>query len=314
MIWPSCDRSSRTGASCDYECRLLMPDGAVKYIHVVQALREQSARTEIVGTVIDVTQRKRTEEAFQQAQMELAHVNRVTTMGELTASLAHEVNQPLGAAVTNAGSCLSWLAGDPPNLEEAREAAGNMIKDGMLAAEIINRIRLLFKKNMPRPELVDLNEIIRETVFLLRAETVRNHVSLQIDPEADLPKVMGDRVQLQQVMMNLIMNGVDAMRSVDRMRELAIRSRREESGKVVVTVADRGTGLPLVQADQIFKAFFTTKPDGTGMGLSISRSIIESHGGRLWATDNSSQGASFHFSLPATVQGTSLTQVAVCAG
>jgi PAS domain S-box-containing protein len=291
--------------SGEQEYRLLMPDGSVKHIHVVKALRDQFGRTEIVGTVIDVTQRKRAEEALQQAQMELVHVNRVTTMGELTASLAHEVNQPLGAAVTNAESCLSWLARDPPNLDEARAAASSIVKDGMFAAEIINRIRLLFKKGMLQTQVVDVNEIIRETVVILRGEATRHVISVQTEPGADLPQVIGDRVQLQQVMMNLIINGIDAMKDVDGMHELVIKSTRAEGEKVMVTVSDSGVGLPPVRVDEIFKAFFTTKPDGTGMGLSISRSIVEAHGGRLWATDNCPHGASFHFILPGAVKAPS---------
>jgi C4-dicarboxylate-specific signal transduction histidine kinase len=240
-------------------------------------------------------------EALQQAHADLAHISRVTTMGELTASLAHEVNQPIAAAVTNANACLRWLAGDIPNLEEARGAARRIVRDGTRAAEIISRIRLLFKKGAPRREMVDVNEVIREMIVLLGSEATRYSISVQTDFAADLPQVMGDRVQLQQVMMNLIMNSIDAMKDVDGMRELAIESRRAENEHLMVSVSDTGVGLPPQHEDQIFDAFFTTKPQGTGMGLSISRSIVESHGGRLWAADNSSHGASFSFTLPAKV-------------
>jgi C4-dicarboxylate-specific signal transduction histidine kinase len=243
-------------------------------------------------------ERKRAEEASRQAQADLAHVSRVTTMGELTASLAHEVNQPIGAAVTNANTCIRWLARDTPNVEEARAAAMRSAKDGMRAAEIVSRIRLLFKKGTPQREFVDINEVIREMIVLLRGEATRHNISVRTELAAELPPVLGDRVQLQQVLMNLMLNGMDAMKDVDGTRELAIKSQQAENEQVVVTVSDTGVGLPAQQADQIFKAFFTTKSHGTGMGLSISRSIVESHGGRLWAADNSPRGASFHFALP----------------
>jgi C4-dicarboxylate-specific signal transduction histidine kinase len=243
-------------------------------------------------------ERKHAEESLREAQAELARVSRVTTMGELTASLAHEVNQPIAAAVTNANTCLRWLARDHPDLEEARAAAMRIVKDGTRAAEIIKRIRLLFKKSTAERELVDVNEVIREMVVLLRGEAARCNISVWTELAADVPQVMGDRVQLQQVMMNLIVNSIDAMKDVDGARELAIKSKRAENEEVLVSVSDTGVGLPMQQADQIFKAFFTTKPYGTGMGLSISRSIVQSHGGRLWTDNNSSRGASFRFTLP----------------
>jgi C4-dicarboxylate-specific signal transduction histidine kinase len=242
--------------------------------------------------------RKRTEEALNQAHSDLARANRVTTMGELTASLAHEVNQPIAAAVTDANTCLRWLKRDHPDLEEAREAASRVVKDATRAAEIVSRLRLLFKKGAPPRELVDINEVIREMIVLLRNQATRFTISIRADLASDLPQVKGDRVQLQQVMMNLIMNSIDAMKDVNGTRELAIKSHRTENEQLTVSVSDTGVGLPPQQADQIFSAFFTTKLHGTGMGLRISRSIVESHGGRLWAADNSSGGASFHFTLP----------------
>jgi len=247
-------------------------------------------------------ERKRAEEASRQAQADLAHVSRVTTMVELTASLAHEVNQPIGAAVTNANTCIRWLARDTPNVEEARAAAMRSAKDGMRAAEIISRIRLLFKKGTPQREVVDVNEVVREMIVLLRGEATRYNISVRTELAAELPPVLGDRVQLQQVLMNLMLNGMDAMKDVDGPRELAIKSQQAENEEVVVSVTDSGVGLPAQQTDQIFKAFFTTKSHGTGMGLSISRSIVESHGGRLWAADNSPRGTSFHFALPTKVE------------
>jgi len=247
-------------------------------------------------------ERESAEEALHQAHTDLAHVNRVTTMGELTASLAHEVNQPISAAVTNANTCLRWLTRDHPDVEEARAAAMRIVNDGRRAAEIINRVRLLFKKGTQEHELVDVNEIIREISVLLHGEATRHFVLVRTDLAADLPQVMGDRVQLQQVLMNLIMNSIDAMKDVDGTRELTIKSQRAENEHLLITVSDTGVGLPPQQADQIFNAFFTTKLHGTGMGLRISRSIVESHGGRLWADGNSPRGASFHFTLPTKLE------------
>src|SRR5467141_3894560 len=254
------------------------------------------------ASIASVSEQKRAEEALRQAQADLARVNRVTTMAELTASLAHEVNQPISAAVTNAHACLRWLTGDTPNLEEARAAAMGIVKDGTRAAEIISRIRLLFKKGTPQRELLDVNEVVREMIVLLRSEVARRSISVRTELAADLPQVMGDRVQLQQVIMNLISNSIDAMNDVDGTRELAIKSRRAENEQLMVSVSDTGVGLPPQQANQIFDAFFTTKVHGTGLGLSISRSIVASHNGRLWATDNSPRGASFHLILPTRVE------------
>jgi PAS domain S-box-containing protein len=252
----------------------------------------------ILETNNDVTERKRAAETLRQAQADLAYIARVTTMGELTASLAHEVNQPIAAAVTNANTCLRWLTRDQPDVEEARAAAMRIVKDGTRAGEIISRIRLLFKKGTSERELVDVNEVIQEMIVLLRSEAMRYSISIRTELAADLPQVMGDRVQLQQVMMNLTVNSIDAMKDVDGTRELAIRSQRAENKQVLVSVSDTGVGLPRQPVEQIFSAFFTTKPHGTGMGLRISRSIIESHCGRLWAADNSPRGASFCFTLP----------------
>ena len=252
--------------------------------------------------IASLSEQKRVEEALRQARADLAHVNRVTTMGALTASLAHEVNQPIAAAVTNAHACLNWLAGDTPNLEAARASAMSIVEDGTRAAEIISRTRLLFKKETPQRELVDVNDVIREMIVLLSSEIARYSIPVRTELAARLPQLMGDRVQLQQVMMNLITNSVDAMKDVDGARELAIKSQRAENGQLTVCVSDTGVGLPPQQADQIFYAFFTTKLHGTGMGLSISRSIVEAHHGRLWASDNSPRGASFHVILPTAAE------------
>jgi len=247
-------------------------------------------------------ERKHAEEARREAQAELARVSRVTTMGELTASLAHEVNQPIAAAVTNANTCLRWLTRDHPDVEEAREAASRIVKDATRAAGIISRVRLLFKKSTPQRELVDVNEAIREMMVLLRSEATRYNITVRMELAADLPRIMGDRVQLQQVLMNLIVNSIDATKEVDGARELAVKSQRTEKEEVLVSVSDTGVGLPPEQTEQIFNAFFTTKPHGTGMGLRISRSIVESHGGRLWSADNSPRGANFCFTLPTKIE------------
>ena len=247
-------------------------------------------------------ERQQAQEALHQAQADLAHVSRVTMMGELTASLAHEVNQPIAAAVTNANTCARWLAGDTPNIQEAREAAMRSAKDGARAADIISRIRLLFEKGTLEREMVDLNEVIREIVILLQSETTRYSISVRTELGTELPDLMGDRVQLQQVFMNLVLNGIDAMKDMDDKRELLIKSERWENEQVLVSVRDTGSGLPTQHADQIFDAFFTTKLHGTGMGLSISRSIVESHGGRLWADGNSQRGATFYIALPTRVE------------
>ena len=293
----------------DFEAnfRIVHPDGTTKYVYGTghPVFNESGDLVELVGTVMDITERKRAEqerERLRQAQADLARVNRVTTMGELTASLAHEVNQPIGAAVTNASTCVRWLAGDTPNLEEARAAAMRVVTDGKRAAEIISRVRQLFKKGTPERELVDVNEIVREMIVLLQGEAARQNIVVTMDLAGDLPQLMADRVQLQQVMMNLIMNSIDAIKNVDGARELAINSRLLENEDILVSVSDTGVGLPPRQADQIFNAFFTTKLHGTGMGLRISGTIIESHGGRLWAENNSPRGASFHFTLPTKIE------------
>ena len=247
-------------------------------------------------------ERKQAEEALRQAQAELAHVNRVTAMGELTASLAHEVNQPIAAAVTDANTCLRWLTRDHPDVEEARAAATRVAKDATRAAEIISRVRQLFKKAAPERELVDANEVIPKMIGLLYGEAAQYNISVRAELAADLPHVIGDRVQLQQVLMNLIVNSIDAMKDVKGIRELVISSQRTENEQIQISVTDTGVGLPQQQASQIFNAFFTTKSHGTGLGLRISRSIVESHGGRLWAADNPPRGASFYFTLPTKVE------------
>jgi PAS domain S-box-containing protein len=295
------ESASMNGKDFEHEYRLVMPDNSVKYVHVVaHALSDKSGRIEFVGAVKDVTERKHADEALREAQANLARVSRVTTMGELTASLAHEIKQPIAAAVTNAKTCLRWLGRDQPDVAEAREAAARNIKDITRASDIISSISLLFKKGALQRELVDVNELIREMIVLLRSEANRYSVSIRTELAEDLPKLMADRVQLQQVFMNLMLNGIDAMKETTGGGELTIKSEAGDA-QLLISVSDTGVGLPLKQAEQIFKAFFTTKGKGTGMGLPISRSIIESHGGRLWVTDNSGRGATFQFTLPRTV-------------
>jgi PAS domain S-box-containing protein len=301
------ETADREKSNFELDYRVVHPGGEIRDVHAVghPVLSPSGDLVELVGTVIDITERKRAEEErerLRQAQADLARVNRVTTMGELTASLAHEVNQPIGAAVTNASTCLRWLAGDTPNLEEARAAAMRVVTDGRRAAEIISRVRQLFKKGRTERELLDINEVVREMIVILQGEAARQNIVATMDLAEDLPHVLGDRVQLQQVMMNLIMNGIDAMKSVYGARDLAVSSRLVGNEEILVSVSDTGVGLPPKQADQIFNAFFTTKLHGTGMGLRISGTIVESHGGRLWAEDNSPRGARFHFTLPTKIE------------
>jgi PAS domain S-box-containing protein len=261
----------------------------------------RSSPQKVEGALVigrDLTEYVLESEALRQAQSDLAHASRVTTMGELTASLAHEVNQPITAAVNGASACVRWLTRDDPNVGEAREAASGVIRNARRAADIINRIRSLSKKGESKQQFADVNDLIRDIVALLRNEANRYSVSIQIDLGTGLPKVMADSVQVQQVMMNLIMNGIDAMKDVEQKRELTIRSRRADDLQLIISIRDTGTGLLAHHKEHIFDAFFTTKPDGIGMGLRISRTIIESHGGRLWATDNDSHGACFNFTLP----------------
>jgi C4-dicarboxylate-specific signal transduction histidine kinase len=246
----------------------------------------------------EIAKRKHAEDALRQAQADLAHANRVSSMGELSASLAHEVSQPIAAAIMDANTCLRWLAREKPDWEEVRAAASRVVQDGERADQIIKRVRQLFQKDTQQRELMDINEVIGEMLLLLHSEATEHGVVMRTELAADLPQVMGDRVQLQQMLLNLIKNGIDAMEDVEGTRELTIQSQRGEDGQVLITVSDTGVGLPPQNVEKIFNAFFTTKPNGTGIGLRISRSIVESHGGRLWASDNLPHGARFCFTLP----------------
>jgi signal transduction histidine kinase len=261
-------------------------------------MRETGGQRVVLETNRDITERKRGEEErekLHRLEAELAHINRVSMMGELAASLSHELKQPIAAAITNADTCLRWLARDQPNIEEAREAARRIVQGGNRAAQIINRMMSLYKKDVPAErELVDVNDVILDMIVLLRSEANRYSIPMRTEL-ADLPKIRGDRVQLQQVFMNLMMNGIEAM--TDTGGELTVTSQLAEDGELVISIGDTGVGLPAEKAADIFNAFVTTKPEGSGMGLAISRSIVESHGGRLWAIPNAVRGATFHFTL-----------------
>src|SRR5262245_18750077 len=282
------------------EARLRRADGEYRWLLIrAVPLRDETGKVvKWYGTSTDVEDLKRAEEALSKSHAELAHVTRVMTMGELAASIAHEVNQPLSAIVNNGSACLRWLNGAAPDLDEAREAARRIIRDGNRAGEVITRIRALLRKTDAEKARLDINQTIREVVKLTRNEAARKGVTLRMDLAADLPPVLGDRVQLQQVILNLVMNGVEAMASAPvRPRELLIRSRPYESDKALVAVQDSGVGLDGQDLEKIFDAFYTTKPQGMGMGLAISRSIVEDHGGRLWVAPNDGPGATFQFTL-----------------
>jgi signal transduction histidine kinase len=282
--------------------RIVLPDGRVKHIEATghPVFDANGELVEYIGTAVDVTERKRAEqqrERLRQVEADLAHMNRVTTMGELTASLAHELNQPIAAAITNANACLRWLARNQPDLAEARDAARRAVRDGTRAGDIIDRLRAFYKKGAPpRREPVDVNEVAGEILMLLRTEADRHSIAMRPEFAPKIPRVVADRVQLQQVFMNLMVNGIEAMKPGGG--ELTISSRLGEHGQLLISVRDTGVGLPAGELDQMFGAFFTTKPHGTGMGLAISRSIVESHGGRLWASGNLGPGATFYFTLP----------------
>jgi PAS domain S-box-containing protein len=295
------ERSFAAGAPLEFEIRIRRLDGVYRWFNV-RGLPLRDRQGHILRwyyLLADVDDRKRAEEALRQAQDDLARVHRVTTIGELAASLAHELSQPISGAMTNANTCLRKLGRDDPDVDGLRTAVTRIARDAQRANEIIGRIRLQFQRGAQHREVIDVNEINRETVALLRDEAVRYNISVRMELAADLPQIVGDRVQLQQVAMNLIVNGIEAMKDKDGIREIIIKSQRDEDEWILVSVSDTGMGFPQQLAEQIFDPFFTTKPQGTGMGLRICRSIIESHSGRLWAVGTPGHGATFHFSLPA---------------
>jgi C4-dicarboxylate-specific signal transduction histidine kinase len=306
QVIESLERAHRAGTDVEVYFRVVRPDGTTSHIRTVgHPVRNGSGDvSEFLGISMDVTEQWRSErerETLRQAQADLAYVTRVTTMGELTASLAHEIKQPITAAVTDAHTCLRWLGRDQPDVGEAREAAARIIKDATRASDIINRIRVLFKRGALERESLDVNDIIQEMIGLLRSEASRYSISIRSELAGDLPRTLADRVQLQQVLMNLMLNGIEAMKDMGTVGELTIRSQHGDDGHLVIAVGDTGVGLQPAQVEQVFHAFFTTKPRGTGMGLSVSRSIIESHGGRLWGSSNAGPGATFQFTLPVDV-------------
>ena len=285
----------------DVEFRILIPRAPIKFVRSVgePVLGPSGEVLQFVGVAMDVTESRRAEEErerLRHAQAELAHISRVNTMGELTASLAHEIKQPIGAAVTNAEACFRLLDRDQPDIPEAREAALEMVKDARRAADIIDRVRLLYQKGSSHQDALDVNDVIREMVIMLQNEANRHSITMRTDFAEGLPNVMADRVQLQQVLMNLMLNSIEAMRGTSG--ELSIKSQLADDGQLLISVSDTGVGLAADHLEQIFNPFFTTKSQGTGLGLAITRSIVEAHGGRIWATRNSGSGATFHFTLP----------------
>jgi signal transduction histidine kinase len=281
-----------------------MPDGSVKYVQIVghRLIGDDSQHLVFVGAMADITERKRAEEErerMRRLEADLAYMNRVSMMGELAASLAHEIRQPITAATMEANACMRWLRRDPPDLMEASGAASKMVAAMTRGAGIIDRVRSLYGRGTSEREVVDLNQILREMMIVLGDTADRHAISIRTELELGLPRTTADRVQLQQVVMNLMLNGIEAMRETGG--ELTIASKRTEHGQLLISVRDSGIGLPVDEAERVFDAFFTTKPQGTGMGLSISRRIIESHGGRLWASPNAGRGAIFQFTLPGEV-------------
>lgn len=285
----------------EFEARLFRPDGTIRQVQCVgRPFTNESGCLEYVGTLLDVTRRKRTEESLRAAEAQLVHVARVTTMGELTASIAHEVKQPLAAVAMNASAALNWIAGDKPNLDEARTALTRIVKGTDRATQIVDRIRAFMTRRQSITATVAMNDLIHEVLALTRHEVLKEHISLRVELAADLRDTVGDPVQLQQVMVNLIVNAIDAMRAqtADR-RELVVCSRNDGPDDIIISVRDSGVGIEASRMDEMFAPFITTKPNGMGMGLAISRSIIEAHGGRIFAAPNPDRGATFRFSLSA---------------
>jgi PAS domain S-box-containing protein len=294
------ENATRTGTDYDIEYRICRPDSNIRFFRSLGHHNPSGEIGDFVGTTMDITEQKQAEQERERLRLleaDLAHINRVNMMGELAAALAHEIKQPIAASITSAHACLRWLAHDPPDLERARTAASRIEQDGNRAADVINRLRSFYKKGPPpEREMVDIKEVIQEMTVLLRNEAMRQSVTILSELDANVPNILTDRVQLQQVFMNLMLNGIEAMK--DTGGELTIRSRLDPQGQLVTSISDTGVGLPAENAERIFEAFHTTKPQGTGMGLAITRSIVESYGGRIWATNNDQAGATFYFTLP----------------
>ncbi|HEY4940696.1 MAG TPA: PAS domain-containing protein [Rhizomicrobium sp.] len=290
----------QAGQASNYEIRLKMPDGRVKHVQTVsQTMRDPEGQLEVMGAVRDVTERKQSDETLSKVRTELAHVTRVASLGALTASIAHEINQPLSGILTNASTCLRMLAADPPNVDGARSTAQRTIRDGNRASEVIERLRALFARKKPEADWFDFNDSAREVLALSASDLQCRRITLQTDFASDLPAVKGDRVQLQQVTLNLVLNAADAMTSiVDRPRDLLVGTGADPDGGVRLWIRDAGVGIDPQDAERLFDAFYTTKANGMGIGLAISRSVIESHNGRLWATPNDGPGTTFSFWLP----------------
>jgi PAS domain S-box-containing protein len=299
----SINLAASTGQDFDLEHRLLMPDGAIRHLHVVaRAATDEAARLQFVGAIMDVTEAKQAEQKLHEAQSELARVTRLTTLGELSASIAHEIGQPLAAIVTNGEACLRWLDRPAPQLDEVRACVTQMIGEGRRASEIVHHIRSLAKRDVRQKMPLQLNDVINDVVSLTQHEVLSHHVLLCLKLARGLPPLLGDRVQLQQVILNLVMNGIQAMDGIsDRPRALRIESHEDNEANLVVAVQDSGDGISSENADLLFDAFFSTKPNGMGMGLSICRSIIEAHEGRMEASNNVQHGATFQCILPSII-------------
>ena len=300
-VMATLENAIRTRTDYDIrEFRICLSDGTIRFLRTKGHHNRSGEIGEYVGITVDISERKHAEqerERLRQLEADLAHINRVNMLGELAAALAHEIKQPIAASITSANACLRWLAHNPPDLERARAAAIRVEQEGNRAADVINNLRSFYKKGAPaKRRMVDVKDIIREITVLLGDEALRHSVTIRSELDEHVPDILADRVQLQQVFMNLMLNAIEAMKETSG--ELTIRSGLNPEGQLFISISDTGVGLPLENTERIFDAFHTTKPQGTGMGLAITRSIVESHGGRIWATRNQGAGATFHFTLP----------------
>lgn len=294
------ERVTDDGTDWNFEHRLLTPDGSVKYVHTMaRAAQNASGALEFVGAVMDITATRRADEELHQTRAKLAHFARVTTLGELTASIAHEVNQPLTGVMTSGNACLRWLDNQPPDIKKARQSVDRMIRDADRASQVVERVRNLAKKAPPHKIWLDINETVEEIISLTRREVRQNHILLRTQLSIDVPLVLADRIQVQQVILNLFVNAIESLSATSNgLRELLVTTGKDTSNGVILSVVDSGSGLDQEKLEDIFDSFYTTKREGMGMGLAVSRSIIEAHGGRLWASPNEPRGANFRFTLP----------------